>query len=730
MGRTVVIAEKPSVGRDIARVLGCTQRGQGCLTGGDWVVTWAVGHLVTLCEPDELDEKYKRWSYDTLPILPDDIPLKVISSSRDQYKVVRDLINASETDRLICATDAGREGELIFRYIYMKSGCRKPFDRLWISSMTDEAIQEGFRKIQPGEKYDGLFRSAQCRSQADWLVGMNASRAYTLRFDTLLSVGRVQTPTLAILVKRHLEIENFKPEEYATVTADFGDYRGMWFDPQLEVDTHIPSIDRGKAIAAAIKGKQGTIITAETQRKKDPPPQLYDLTSLQRDANRLLGFTADKTLKVAQSLYETRKAITYPRTDSRYLPPDMVPRVVQTMHKLPDAYQPLVSAALPGGKLPVSRRTVDETKVTDHHAIIPTAQRVNPASFTEEERQLYDMIARRMLTAFYPPCEYDATKVVTRVDAEDQQHLFRTNGRVVITNGWRDVAPLANPPKAKASRRKPAADAEEEAALPPLAPGDKRTVTKAEVREDKTKPPAQHNDASLLSAMEHAGRELEDEELQRQMKGSGIGTPATRASIIERLIQVGYAQRKGKNILATDKGVQLIAIMPGEITSPEMTGRWELALEQITDGKQDADKFMESIRKFSTFLVNNARNSQSRVTFPDDARRRKRRQQLVSQASAVEGCVCPLCGDGAVLETERSFLCARKAEGCHFTLWKDCLQRGGGPELNAKLLQLLLTHKAVRGSTGVVALNQQQIAFYPGQSNVASISRSIIYDKR
>ncbi len=728
MGRTVVVAEKPSVGRDIARVLKCTQRGQGCLMNDRWVVTWAVGHLVTLCEPDEMDEKYKRWQFDTLPILPTDIPLKVISTSRDQFKVVRDLINADDTDKLVCATDAGREGELIFRYIYDKSGCRKPFDRLWISSMTDEAIQEGFRNIQAGEKYDGLYRSAQCRSQADWLVGMNASRAFTLKYDTLLSVGRVQTPTLAILVKRRLEIENFKPEEYATVTADFGDYKGLWFDEKLDPDTHIPKIDTAKAIAAEVKGKQGRVLSAETTRKKDAPPQLYDLTSLQRDANRLLGFTADKTLKTAQSLYEARKALTYPRTDSRYLPPDMIPRVVQTMKLLPAQYQAMVPGALPGGKLPVTKRTVDETKVTDHHAIIPTAQRVDPSTFTEDERQLYDLVARRMLAAFYPACEYDATKVVTQVDGEAGPHLFRTNGRVVLVNGWRDIAPLGKMP-AKANRKK-SSDEEEEIALPPLSPGDVRTVKKADVKEDKTKPPAQHNDASLLAAMEHAGRDLDDEELARQMKGSGIGTPATRAAIIERLIKVGYALRKGKTILATDKGVQLIAIMPQEIASPEMTGRWELALDQITDGKQDAEKFMDSIRKFSTFLVNYAKNNRAAVHFPEDERRRKSRKALVSRGTPVEGSLCPVCGQGAVLESPRAFFCDRSAEGCQFTLWKDCLTRGGGPELSAKLVQLLLEKKVLRGSTGVMQLEGQQVLFFRNGENAPSVRRALVYEKK
>jgi len=728
MGRTVVVAEKPSVGRDIARVLKCTQRGQGCLMNEKWVVTWAVGHLVTLVEPDELDEKYKKWHFDTLPILPEDIPLKVISQSRDQYKVVKELINAADTDRLVCATDAGREGELIFRYIYHKAKCKKPFDRLWISSMTDEAIQEGFRSMQSGDKYDGLYRSAQCRSQADWLVGMNASRAFTLKYDTLLSVGRVQTPTLAILVKRRKEIEEFKPEEYATVTADFGDYKGIWFHEKLDPDTHIPKIDAAKAIAAEVKAKPARVLSAETLRKKEPPPQLYDLTSLQRDANRLLGFTADKTLKVAQSLYETRKALTYPRTDSRYLPPDMIPRVVQTMKLLPQQYQSFVPGALPGGKLPVSKRTVDETKVTDHHAIIPTAQRVNPDSFSEDEKQLYDLVARRMLAAFYPWCEYDATKVITEVEGEKQPHRFRTNGRVVIINGWHDVPPLSNPPKGKTTKKKSAE--EEEVALPPLQAGDTRTVKSAAVKEDKTKPPAHMNDASLLAAMESAGKELEDEELAKLMKGSGIGTPATRAAIIERLIKVGYAVRKGKTIIATDKGVQLIAIMPSEIASPEMTGRWELALDQITDGKQDADKFMESIRKFSTFLVNYARNNRANVTFPDDGRRKKRSQTMVAKGTLVEGCRCPVCKEGNVLEGTKGFFCSRSAEGCKFTLWKDCLTRGGGREITAKLVQLMLTNQVVRGSTGVIMMDDRQIQFFPNGSDMPAARRSLIYEKK
>ena len=724
MGKTVVVAEKPSVGRDIARVIGCRDRGEGCMIGSEYIVTWAVGHLVTLCEPDEIDERYKRWRTEDLPILPPSIPLKVIKATKDQFKIVKQLICASDTDSVICATDAGREGELIFRYIYEKSGCRKPFKRLWISSMTDEAIREGFRTIKPGSDYDGLYRSAQCRSQADWLVGMNASRAFTLRHDTLLSVGRVQTPTLAILVKRRKEIEDFKPEEYFTVTANFGDYKGVWFDENLDPDTHIPTEAKANEIKAAVTGKTGVVVSTETTRKREPPPQLYDLTSLQRDANKLLGFTADKTLRIAQSLYETRKALTYPRTDSRHLPHDMVPRVEKTLHLLPDIYQDYVPAALPDGRLPVSKRTVDDSKVSDHHALIPTAQRVNPDTFTEDERQLYDLVARRTLQAFYPFFEYDATRVITAVG----EHCFRTNGQTVIRNGWKDVPALANPPKKRKSSK--SSDEEEISALPPLQQGDQRPVRDAAIKHDATKPPPQHNDASLLYAMEHAGRELEDEELARQMKGSGIGTPATRASIIERLIHVGYAVRKGKHILATDKGVQLIAIMPQEIASPEMTGRWELALSKIADGEQDPQRFMEGINRLTTFLTQYAREHRTEVHFPDDPRRQKLTQKKISKAKPIEGKpVCPVCGKGHVTETANAFNCSAEASGCRFTLWKDCLTKGGGPLLTAKIIALLLEKRELRGSTGVITLNESTIEFWPNEQPEPSVTRSVIYKK-
>ena len=721
MGRIVVVAEKPSVGRDIARVLGCRTNGDGCLIGEKYTVTWAVGHLVTLSEPDELDPKYKTWSFSTLPILPETIPLKVISQTRDQYSKVKKLINDKETDSLICATDAGREGELIFRYIYEKAGCKKPFQRLWISSMTDEAITEGFRDIRPGADYDGLYESARCRSKADWLVGMNASRAFTLKYNTLLSIGRVQTPTLAILVKRRKEIENFKPEGFCTVTADFGDYSGVYFSDKLDPDTHLKGKAEAEAIAGAVKGKTGTVIQAETARKKEPTPQLYDLTSLQRDANKMLGFTADKTLKIAQSLYEKHKALTYPRTDSRFLPPDMIPRVVQTMKLLPDAYQKYVPGALPDGKLPVSKRTIDKTKVTDHHAIIPTAKKADVSKFSEDERKLYDMVARRLLAAFYPWCEYDATKVITQVE----EHTFRTTGKVIVINGWHDVPPLENPPKAK---KKPTDDGESENPLPALSQGDTRTVRDARIKEDKTKPPSPHTDASLLAAMEAAGRELDDEELVRQMKGSGIGTPATRAAIIERLLHVGYAQRRGKTLNATDKGVMLIDVVPGELSSPELTGRWELALHDITDGKQDPERFMDGIARMSGFLVDYAKEHAAAIDFPAEQNRYGKSNGAKTPSTILQGAVCPVCGKGGMRENSKAFGCTEK--GCNCVIWKDCLQKGGGPAITGKLLLLLLEKKQLQGSTGILMIKEGRILFYPTGSEVPSADRSLIYVKQ
>lgn len=583
MGMICVLAEKPSVARDIARVLGANTPGKGCLKGGGYVVTWAVGHLVTQVNPEEIDARWKTWRQDTLPMLPENIPLKVIAQSRDQFQCVKTILNAPQVDSVICATDAGREGELIFRRIYQMAGCRKPFRRLWISSMTEEAIAEGFANLRDGADYDGLYASALCRSDADWLVGMNGSRAFTLRYDSLLSVGRVQTPTLSILVKRALEIRNFVPENYWEVQADFGGYRGTWIDKDGK--TRIPDEKTAKEIVSAVTGREGEVLEVSTERKRVPPPLLYDLTTLQREANARYGFTAQKTLNLAQALYEKHKLLTYPRTDSRYLSHDMRPKVQGILKGMPEPLRALVLS--PDKAVDPGKRVYDDAKLTDHHAIIPTGRR--PGTLTADEQKLYEMVARQLIAAFYPDMEYDAMSAVTGVG----EHKFLSRGRAVIAQGWQ----AANPPL----RSKPK-KGEEEQALPQLQKGQRVPVKSAKAVAKKTTPPSPYTENTLLAATENAGKFVENEELRRQMKERGLGTPATRAAIIERLIAVDYVRREKKALIPTDKGIRLIAVAPEQLSSPETTGRWEKGLSDIAAGKMDPNRFMQSIRRYCAFL--------------------------------------------------------------------------------------------------------------------------------
>lgn len=705
MGQILVLAEKPSVARDIARVLGAAARGEGCLSNQNYVVTWAIGHLVSLKEPEELDERYKKWRAADLPILPEKMELKILPKTRSQFTIVKRLMNSKEIDSLICATDSGREGELIFRYIYHMAGCKKPFQRLWISSMTDEAIRAGFAGLKPGSAYDALYESARCRSEADWLVGMNASRAFTLRYDALLSVGRVQTPTLQMLVKRRKEIDAFQSEPYFTVQADFGDYQGMWFDPEKENDKRILQEAKAQAIAQKVKGKTACVRSAQSEEKRELPPQLYDLTTLQREASGMLGFTADKTLKTAQALYEKHKLITYPRTDSRYLSHDMGPSVKKALQSLQEPYAALAAPVL-AQPIPQPKRIFDDAKLTDHHAIIPTGRRANLSALSADEAKLFDLVARRLIAAFYPPYVYNATKVVTESDGES----FVSTGKVVLQEGFKTVYRDLEP------KRKTRSTADE-AALPPLKAGDERTVKKAAFKKEQTKPPKEHTDASLLSEMEHAGRRIEDEALREQMKGCSLGTPATRAAIIERLIAVGYAKRKGRQIMATEKGVRLIEAVPPEIASPETTGKWEQTLENIAQGNGDGERFMEGIRRLSAFLTQYAAESAPEVAFEREERRGKGGRR---SSQKTIGIACPLCKEGKITENERAFGCSRWKEGCKFTIWKDCVSRVGGPMLNEKLVKALLAAENgdLRGSTGVLHYHDGYVGFTPRKDRV------------
>lgn len=661
MGKTLVIAEKPSVARDIAKTLGVSGKNEGYLTGENYVVSWAIGHLVTLAEPEAYDVKYKKWNFETLPILPDSMKLEAIKKTRSQLKVLHKLMHSREIDEIICATDSGREGELIFRYIYEITQCRKPFRRLWISSMTETAIREGFAHLQDGSHYDLLYHSARCRAEADWLVGMNASRAYTIRYGALLSIGRVQTPTLALIVEKQKEIDAFVPQDYFEVQADFEQYTGFWIDEKE--NTRLDLREKAEQIAARVKGQRGIVSQIVKEEKRQLPPLLYDLTELQRECNRKFGFSAKKTLDIAQSLYEKRKMITYPRTDSRYLSDDMVGKIKQTLGRLKDVpvFSSYAAEVLAKEKLPLSKRIIDNSKVTDHHAIIPTDTRLRTDHLTPEENKVFSLVAARFLAVFYPAYVYESTKVYTKVGLD----TFLSKGKTVLQEGWQAVEKALLP-----ETRKNKTEKEEEQQLPPLTEQQPVVAKRTKVLDKKTKAPPPYTESTLLSAMENAGRFVEDEELKEQMKDSGLGTPATRAAIIERLLSVGYIMRKGKTLVPTEKGQKLIAVVPEELRSPQTTGKWEKGLSSIAKGKMTEERFLESIRRYVRFLVDDAAQHKKDVVFEAERPREKR--------SRVQGLgKCPLCGKGKILENSRSYYCTEWKNGCKFSLWKDSTEPYG-----------------------------------------------------
>ena len=637
MGKVLVIAEKPSVGRDIARVLGCREKGDGLLAGGNYIVSWAVGHLAALCNPEDYNPAWKKWSMETLPIMPEQMQLQAVVSGRAQLAVLKKLLRSPEVESLICATDSGREGELIFRYIYQLCGCRKPFRRLWVSSMTDEALREGFASLRPGADYDNLFASARCRSEADWLVGINASRAYTLKYNTLLSIGRVQTPTLAIIVARAQEIAAFVPEEYWELRADFAladgqTYWGVWQDKQGKTRLVGPqAAEQAKALQAAVKGRPAQVLQVGREEKSQPPPLLYDLTELQRDCNRRYGYSAQKTLDIAQSLYERRKLLTYPRTDSRYLSDDLAPHLASRVQRLAGLTQfSDLAAPLLGQPLPLSKRIIDNSKISDHHAIIPTEGNLRLEGLTPDELRVFRLVALRFLAVFYPPYRYAVTKVLTQVqtEANPQGELFASRGQEVLQAGWQAVyqqlqawEAAETPPKKTATAKKSAKEDDQQ--LPSLQEGQPAQVLAVKSSRKKTQPPKPYTEAGLLSAMENAGRFVEDEALREQLKENGLGTPATRAAIIERLLKVGYIRRQGKNLLPTEKGERLMEVVPPELKSPETTGKWERGLSAIAGGRMTDEVFMASIRRYVQYLVHDCRTSNRFVRFPEDPRRYK-----------------------------------------------------------------------------------------------------------
>ncbi|MBM4397605.1 MAG: DNA topoisomerase 3, partial [Deltaproteobacteria bacterium] len=637
----LVLAEKPSVARDVAAVLGAKNKSGPALVGNGYVVTWAIGHLVGLAEPHQMDPAWKAWRINVLPILPGAWPLVALQGTADHFEQVRALLCDPGVEKVVCATDAGREGELIFRYIYRLAGCTKPVERLWISSLTAEAIKDGFKKLKAGADLDALGAAAEARSRADWLVGMNLSRAYSLRFGPgLLSVGRVQTPTLAMLVDRERAVTSFVPEEYCEVVATFGSgangYQAAWFDPERREEDprraeRLPADgEQAEAIRARCLGRPGVVTSCSGADKSFPPPLLYDLTELQRHANRLFGLTAKDTLGVAQSLYEKHKLVTYPRTDSRHLSQDVAGGLGRVVAEIAPAYEGRVAEG--SGERPLSKRFVDDAKVTDHHAILPTGVRRAGKELSRDEERVYDLVCRRLLMAWHADHRTRVTTVLTEVASDGgATDRFRTSGTVVTQPGWKvlDLEPPKGPAKKKkkAAKDEPAEDAaagaegegDDEKAAPDrklpdgLAEGQSRTADPIEVAHKRTTPPKRFTDASLLTAMESAGRQLEDRELEEAMKERGLGTPATRAAILETLLQRGYIERKGRSLRATEAGMRLVDLVHEKVKSPAMTGEWELQLKRMERGDGTLDAFMGRIEKFVVEVVGEVRRAPIRA---------------------------------------------------------------------------------------------------------------------
>ena len=649
----LVLAEKPSVAQSIAKVLGANKREDGYLEGSGYVVSWCVGHLVELAKPESYDEKYGKWSYNDLPIFPTDWKYNVSSGTKKQFGVLKKLMTRDDVDSLVCATDAGREGELIFRLVYHKAGCRKPFERLWIFSMEDVAIKEGFENLRSGTEYDALYEAALCRERADWIVGINATRLFSTLYGQTLNVGRVMTPTLAMAVMREATISAFKTEPFYTV--------------QIGLDGFTASSERYKkkseAETVSSNCTVATVTKAECKEKSEKPPALYDLTSLQRDANRILGYTAQQTLDYTQNLYE-KKLVTYPRTDSRFLTDDME-------HSIPDLVHMIFNTFPVEGvdHVPIhGEQVVNNKKVTDHHAIIPTRelQKCNLEEFPKGELAILQLIANRLCVAVGDPYRY--AESVMELDCGGT--MFSAKGKTVLQEGWKTLVRQSSSTKSD----------EKEQVLPSVSIGDELNVIGTEIKEGKTSPPKHFTEDTLLSAMETAGADELPEEAERK----GLGTPATRAGIIEKLVQKGFLERKGdkktKHLIPTHKGTALVTVMPEQVQSPAMTADWEEKLLLIEQGEYSGEDFMEEIKNMIAGLVQNYE-----VIRDSEVLMAKEKNPIGT---------CPLCGS-AVEDKAKAFFCSNR--NCKFALWKNNRYfESIGKNMNASTAQKLLTAGKVK----------------------------------
>ena len=632
------IAEKPSVGRDIARVLGATTSRDGYMEGNGYCVSWTFGHLCALLDPNEYNEQWKGWNMSSLPMVPERFGIKVTDDKGvlKQFNIIKNLI--AQASEVINCGDAGQEGELIQRWVYQKAGCKVPVKRLWISSLTEDAIREGFQKLKDQSEYQHLYEAGLMRAIGDWLLGMNATRAYTLRFAKgvgkdrqVLSIGRVQTPTLALIVKRQQEIEHFVPRTYWELKTL---YRDTLFSAQLpaeEDEYPITSLEQGQKLVDSITDLPLEITSVEKKKGMEYAPRLFDLTSLQVECNKRYGMTADDTLKVIQSLYE-KHVTTYPRVDTTFLSDDIYPKVPATLRGIQD-YFPQVAPLLPlkadGGKgagsLPKSKKVFDNSKVTDHHAIIPTGQR--PDNLTDLERKVYNMVALRFIAAFYPPCQVANTTVLACAG----DISFKVTGREVLEQGWREVF----------AKEKTDDETEEQKVLPSFRKGESGPH-QPQLQEKTTTPPKYYTEATLLRAMETAGKTVEDEELRDAMKENGIGRPSTRAAIIEKLCQRKYIIREKKNIKATEVGINLIhTIISPLLKSAELTGRWEQKLRAIERGDYTAKLFLDELKQMTSEVVHEVKADKS-------------------------GMRCPVCGRGTIIRGKTRYGCSRWREGCTY----------------------------------------------------------------
>ena len=621
--KSLVIAEKPSVARDIARVLGANQKNGGILEGKNYVVTWALGHLVTLADPEEYDRKYEKWEMATLPMLPKEMKLVVIRQTGRQFSVVKTQLFRKDIGEIIIATDAGREGELVARWILEKAGCHKPIKRLWISSVTDKAIKEGFANLKDGHDYDNLYRAAVARAEADWLVGMNGTRALTCKYNAQLSCGRVQTPTLAMIAKREEEIRKFVPKEYYGISLETQDVKWTWRDEKTK-SFRTFSRERAEQIKGRLENAALEITSVEKKAKKTMAPGLYDLTTLQREANLKYGFSAKETLNIMQRLYENHKVLTYPRTDSRYIGKDIVPTIKERLKACGIGPYRKLAGALMNKPVQVNGSFVDDKKVSDHHAIIPTEQFVQLDHMTNEERKIYDMVVRRFLAVLYPASQYEQVTMEAKVAGE----TFAASGKVIKSLGWKEVYEdgADDDLEDEADDEKKLKDQR----LPEMKTGTRLKILKTSLNTGKIKPPARFTEATLLAAMENPVKFMEtrDKEAAKTLgETGGLGTVATRADIIEKLFHSFMMEKKGNEIHITSKAKQLLELVPEDLKKPELTADWEMKLSQIAKGRIRQGDFLHQIRDYTCEIVDEIKTGEG--TFRHDNLTNK---------------VCPQCG--------------------------------------------------------------------------------------